>query len=303
MLENNTKNHERASTGDKPTIDEVFQSLPPLGSDDYINHISKADTLELPPEVLARALRQLPPTSAAHDATLARLFRRTDKTWEYFRPLVKKARRMAAGAHDYEDVLQDAFRRILETLPTKRGESSETNWHTFCRQEAIDAWRQRFGRRGERLPKEDAVGAGEPLTGEAQSDESPEEVFEVDTLPPWHVKSSPEDQERIEQTARMIIEKMPDGFVRDVANQAWFENERPKISGLPKPDAVPLTEVFRDKSRHQIQRALRQADSQLAAALLADEEIDWSREERAFLEERTARVHPAQSERRKGDEN
>jgi hypothetical protein len=121
MSKNNSRNNEGASAGDKTAVDEVFQALPPLGSDDYINHISNADRRELPPEVLARALRQLPPTSPAYEATFARLFRRTGKTWEYFRPLADNARRMAVGTHDYEDVLQDAFKRILETLPTKRG--------------------------------------------------------------------------------------------------------------------------------------------------------------------------------------
>ena len=66
---------------------------------------------------------------------------------------------------------------------------------------------------------------------------------------------------------------------------------------MAKGDALPLTELFPDKSRHQIQRALRQADSQLAAALLADEEIDWSRDELAFLEERI--VHPIRKEERR----
>jgi DNA-directed RNA polymerase specialized sigma24 family protein len=291
----------KVATGIKTaqTVEEAFQALPPLGSDAYIEHISRATKRELPPEVLARALRQLPPTSPAYEATLARLFRRTGKSLEYFRPLAAKARRMAVGMHDYEDVLQDAFRRILQTLPTKRGEFSETAWHAFCRLEAIDAWRERFGRREERLPKEHAVGAGE-LDGVAESDEVPEDAFEIEVLPPWHVKICDGNHERIEQTARMVIETMPDGFVRDVANRAWFEDSRPKISGTAKQGAVPLTDVFPGKSRHQIQRALRHADSQLAAALLEHEGVDWRREERAFLEERV--VHPTQSERRKGDE-
>src|SRR5690349_6223010 len=105
MLKNNSKNNEGANTGDKPTVDEVFQALPPLGSDNYINHILNADTRALPPEVLARALRQLPPASPAYEATLRRLCRRTGNRWDYFRPLAAKARRMAVGVHDYEDVL------------------------------------------------------------------------------------------------------------------------------------------------------------------------------------------------------
>jgi DNA-directed RNA polymerase specialized sigma24 family protein len=287
MSKNSSKSNKMAGGNDKRTIDEIFQALPPLGSDDYVAHISSADKRELPPEVLARALRQLPPTSPAFEATLTRLLRRTGKTWEYFRPLMAKARRMAVGTHDYEDVLQDALGRICQILPTNRGELSETAWHAFCRREADDAWRERFGRRGERLPKEDAVGAGE-VDGEAdneeQADDSPEKVLECEVLPSWHVKLVDGNNERIEQTARMIVDNMPDGFVRDVAERAWFEDMRPKISGTAKGDAVPLTDVFPGKSRHQIQRALRQADAQLAAALLGNEEVDWSKEEQGFLE-------------------
>lgn len=267
------------------SLEEVFQALPPLGSDAYIEQISRATTRELPPEALARALRQLPPASAAYDATLARLLRRKGKGWEYFGSLVAQARRMVVGTHDHEDVFQDAFIRILQVLPTKRGELSERAWNAFCRREATDAWRERFGRRGERLPKEQAIGAEESIGD--QEDESPEDVFEVEVLPPWHAKIRDGNTERIEETARKVIESIPDDFVRKVASRAWFENMRPKISGAAKPGAVPLTDIFPGKSRHQIQRALRQADSQLAAALLAHEEIDWTKDAQAFLKGRT----------------
>src|SRR5216683_6292795 len=87
-------------------VEEVFQALPPLGSDAYVEHISKATAKELPPEVLARALRQLPPESAGYEATLERLLRRKGKGWEYFGALVAKARRMVVGTHDHQDVVQ-----------------------------------------------------------------------------------------------------------------------------------------------------------------------------------------------------
>ena len=37
-------------------VEQVFRALPPLGSPQYIEHISSATARELPPEVLARAL-------------------------------------------------------------------------------------------------------------------------------------------------------------------------------------------------------------------------------------------------------
>jgi DNA-directed RNA polymerase specialized sigma24 family protein len=271
-----------AGTKTARTNEEVFQALPPLGSDAYIEHISKATTRELPPEVLARALRQLPPKSCGYEATLERLLRRKGKGWDYFGPLVAQARRMVVGTHDHDDVLQDAFTRILQVLPTTRGELSERAWRAFCRREANDAWRARFGRRKERLPKEQAIEAGESVdNGE---DESSEDIFDVANLPPWHVKICEGDSQKIEQMALKVLEEIPDDFVREVASRAWFQNKRPKISGATKADAAPLTTLFPGKSRHQIQRALRHADSQLAAALLANEEIDCTKDAQAFLE-------------------
>lgn len=276
------------ATAAKPAraVEEVFQALPPLGSDAYIEHISNVTKRELPPEVLARALRQLPPESNGYKATLDRLFRRQRRRWEYFGPLVARARRMAVGTHDHEDVLQDALRRIFQILPTKRGELSERAWHSFCRREATDAWRERFGRRGENKPKEQAVETGESV--ESEDNKSSEDILDIEILPPWHVKIREGDSERIEQVARTALEEIRDDFVRKVASRAWFENMRPKISGAAKPGAVPLTDLFPGKSRHQIQRALRQAESQLAAALLANEEIEWPKDAQVFLESRTA---------------
>jgi hypothetical protein len=134
------------------------------------------------------------------------------------------------------------------------------------------------------LPKEQAIGADE--SGVDQEDESPEDVFDVEVLPPWHVKICDGNTERIEETARKVIDSIPDDFVRKVASRAWFENMQPKISGVAKSGAVPLTDFFPGKSRHQIQRALRHAESQLAAALMAHEEIDWAKDAQAFLEKR-----------------
>ncbi|SRR5712692_7320975 len=72
----------------------IFQALPPLGSDEYLAHIRSAPFPDLPPEVLARAFRQLPPQSEASKATLERLLlRRSDGSWDYVGPLVRYARR------------------------------------------------------------------------------------------------------------------------------------------------------------------------------------------------------------------
>lgn len=75
-------------------LDERFQALPPLGSDEYARYLDSAPTQELPPEVLVRAFRQLPTSGIAARKTLERLFRRLpDGSWEYLGPMVIYARR------------------------------------------------------------------------------------------------------------------------------------------------------------------------------------------------------------------
>ena len=55
-------------------------ALPPLGTPEYVAYIRKADPKELPPQVLARAFRQLPPNSEAANVTLTRLIGEHDQT-------------------------------------------------------------------------------------------------------------------------------------------------------------------------------------------------------------------------------
>jgi DNA-directed RNA polymerase specialized sigma24 family protein len=166
-----------------------------------------------------------------------------------------QARRMAVGVHDRDDVMHDAFRRILETLPTERGELAERAWHSFCRREATEAWRDRFGRRGERVPREEAVESGQ-LTETEGSEKPSEEVLDIEDLPPWHVVIRNDNSERIEWMARQVVEAIPDEFVREVASRAWFSDVPAKVSGTSKPGTLTLTEIFTGKTRHQIQRAL-----------------------------------------------
>jgi len=263
------------------SVEQVFRALPPFGSPEYIEHITKATATELPPEVLARALRQLPPTSDGFAATLERLMRRKGKGWEYFGPLMAKARRRKVVGHDHEDVMHDALLRIIKILPTQRGEFAEHAWHSFCLREASDAWRERFGRRDERIPKEEPVSSGQSVELE-EAGESPEAVFDTEDLPPWHIQLRDDNSERIELMAQEVIEKLPDEFVRNVAKRVWFADQRPKVSGT-KSGKATLTDEFPGKTRHQIQRALRQAKSQLAATLLADAKVDWSKEIEALL--------------------
>jgi DNA-directed RNA polymerase specialized sigma24 family protein len=257
--------------------EKVFAALPPLGSKEYIQHIQTAETETLPPEVLARALRQLPPGCEASRETFARLFRRrSDGGWDYLGAMVAYARRRSSP-NDYEDRVQDALKRILEILPTARGEFAERAWHTFCVHELIEAWRERFGKRGERLPREI------PMQDEDNED--------GDSLPRGlqarfpHVRFKLSQVEIIEETALKVVSELPDEFARAVASRVWFQNERPKHSGRTESSVTvaPLTALFPGKSRFQIMRAERYADAQLAAALLEEPMLELDRDWRPAL--------------------
>ncbi len=69
------------------SYEEIFQALPPLGSEEYVAHIRSAPVSLLPAEILVRAFRQLPAESEASLVTLQRLFqRRADGSWDYLKP-------------------------------------------------------------------------------------------------------------------------------------------------------------------------------------------------------------------------
>lgn len=262
--------------------EETFQALPPLGSDQYLAHIRSAPFSALPPEVLARAFRQLPPQSEASKATLERLFlQRPDKSWDYLGPLVRYARRQSRMARrdSYEDLLQDALRHILVTLPTCRGEFAERSWNAFCRRELSDAWRERYGRRGERYPLE------EPLELSEEDDAQIDPISILSEPPPWHGSVRPSKVIVIEDIAHKVISEIPDEFIRAVALEAWFRNKHAKISGSNEvPDEErPLGAVFEGKSRFQIMRALGHANALFAAALLTDPNLELTPDLQALL--------------------
>jgi hypothetical protein len=265
------------------SIDPAFQAFPPLDSPEYVTYIANARTSDVPPEALVRAYRQLPPDSTAARATLERLFRKTGKRWDYLGPLVGQIRRRSQSEElgTHEDVLQDALRRILETLPTSRGIYAERAWHSFCRWESSEAWRERYGRRGERIPSEELLAERGDETTER------EDLFAVASeVPPWHSILEESQVARIEAIARQVTEEIPDEFLRQLAFAAWFSTERPTMSGrrLTPAGTPSLTTIFKDKSRHQITRALRHLDAQLAAALLSATDVTWTPGLRALLE-------------------
>src|SRR5690606_20971977 len=94
--------------------ENVFQALPPLGSVEFVHFVQTAAVTELPPEVLVRVFRQLPPTSDASRVVLERLFRKRGECWDYLGVLVASARRRSRRfpRDEYQDLLQDTAERI-----------------------------------------------------------------------------------------------------------------------------------------------------------------------------------------------
>lgn len=279
-------NPTKEETVDRPSMEELFQRLPPLGSDEYLQHVRTTSPLDLPAEVLVRAFRQLPPDTLAARATLERLFRRVDERWEYLGPTAARARRQARAqqsrdrADEDRDLLQDAITRILSLLSTPRGELAERAWNVFCRNAFVDAWRNRHGRRGERLPR--VRESLDTSSGDRDEDDPIDRLAKDQS--PWQVVWEHDQTERIEAILSSVVSTIEDPFEREVAQAVWSSGQRPKTSGASAPDRdPPLTERFPGKSRHQINHILRRVDSRLAAALLAEPRLEWPDDTVAFL--------------------
>lgn len=257
----------------------IFQRLPPLDSPEFIQFVKTAPVSDLPPEVLVRVFRQLPPVSPTSRIVLERLFQKRGACWDYLGSVVALARRRSKRfpRDDYQDLLQDAVERILRILPTERGRYAERSWNAFCYRELIEAWRVKYGRRGERYPLEE------------QADDENKELQDLAIycrgVPPWHGLAEPNAIAEIEGVALRTIDSIQDDFQRAVAKEAWFRDRHPKVSGNSKDDGdPPLTSVFPGSSRFQIARALRYVNAQLAAELLAEPSLEWTDDLRCLLD-------------------
>ncbi len=279
MVEEPLEGAGQESDAHPPSYEFLFQRLPPLDSPEFIEFIQTATASDLPPEVLVRAFRQLPPASHTSRLVLERLFQKRGECWDYLGPAVALARRRSRRfpRDEYQDLLQDAVERILRILPTDRGKYAEHSWNAFCYHELIEAWRAKYGRRGERYPLEE------------QADDENKELQDLAIycrgVPPWHGLAEPNAVTEIEAVARRTIAAIPDDFQRAVAKEAWFRDRHPRVSGNSKDDGdPPLTTVFPANSRFQIGRALRCVNAQLAAELLAEPSLEWTDDLRCLLD-------------------
>jgi DNA-directed RNA polymerase specialized sigma24 family protein len=248
--------------------DAIYQALPPLGTDEYLRHITEAPTDALPPQVLVRAYRELakagPSMAEAANRTFKRLTRKKGERFEYLGPMVVFLYNRVPRnqyAVDLDDLVQDAVIIMLRALPTDRGRFGEESWHTFARQCAYTAWQAHVGRKGERQepprdePSRDSETGrwSDPLERARESD-SADNVLDVDT----------------HTFLAEVIAAIPDPFLRAVAEDQW-------LSGDPSPDSGKgtseggkrsLMKQF-GKTRDSIIRARRIVEARILAALEA----------------------------------
>lgn len=255
-----TSNHRQLS---QKRIDEIFDSLPALGSQAYLDLVRRAPASELPAQVLVRAYRQLPPESLEAEATLGRLLGQNDRDG-YLTPLWRAATRKLSHRDWFavEDLVSDTIVEIIDTLGGPRGKGADTAWISYLYQRLEDAYRRRVGRRRERQDDERA---------EPALNESGEYVDVLDTVSneaaaeaPWHGRVESNDVVWLEEFIARVLARIPDDRIREVAHDLFSAN----------PSKMKVLEARYDVDRFQIGRWRDIARARIYAALQMQDERD-----------------------------
>ncbi len=278
----------------RTSFEALFAALPPLGSPEYLQYLKTARPEALPPQVLARAYRQL--CSAKREdamrATLDRLL--IPANLRRIRHLAKQQVPINQNSHGADDLAQAALTEIVTVLPTERGVLAETAWVLFCERVFADAWRKIFGKDGARLtiklgdervpityakPDPDSVGGSYDGGDTKEVSEDPVEATDGSAAP-WHAGVKESDLPIVERVIEDTIAALPDDLMRRVAGDQWGDDPSPISAGTSKGGKPPLTEQT-GLDRHRLARMLKNLRSRLAGALLAEEKItvdtEWLR--------------------------
>jgi hypothetical protein len=204
---------------DEQRFNRIFSALPTLGSPEYIEHIKHAAAAELPPQVLARAYRQLPHDSAAAKATIGRLLDFEDRHG-YLASLQRAARRRISP-HDWfdsDELVAETIKEIYLNIGTPRGKGAEFYWYKYLRQRLEDAYRTLNGRFNERRDPERA----QPRVDEETSGEV-DPVDELDSASPtaWHGNTDPDLTQWLEEFVARELAKISDDRIREVARNLF----------------------------------------------------------------------------------
>lgn len=270
----------------------LFEQLPPLGSKEYIRLMEDASSASVPPQVLARAYRQLCQASnrAGMEATLERLVQK--KNLRNIRGFVKNKIPPEQGWFLEDDLEQETWKQILKVLPTERGAMAETAWTAFCVQRMIDAWREAFGREGRRLTMKignERVTITKAKAVASDSEQSIEESFGEENLEinpvedlgedeaissafSWHVGLKESQIALIEEIIEKTIDKIQEPLLKQIAIDQFGDDPSPISSGTSAGGKPPLTEQT-NLSRHQIARRIAVVRRILAGNILANKEL------------------------------
>lgn len=277
-----------------------FEQLPPLGSEEYIRLMEDANGAKIPPQVLARAYRQLcqAKNQEGMKATLKRLVQK--KHLRRISNLIRNKIPPEQSWFSEDDLIQDTWMQILKVLPTDRGAGAETAWVSFCYQNMIDAWRKNFGREGGRLTmkiggervtitKARAVASDskqvsdEPFSEESSEINPVENLGEDESLSSafsWHVGLKENQIPVIEEIINDTIDKIQEPLLKQIAKDQFGDDPSPISSGTSKNGKLPLTEQI-GLSRHQIARRIATVRKTLAGNIFANKElkinVEWLR--------------------------
>ena len=261
----------RCLTGEiAPSYDQIFEALPPLISPEYLDHLQNATPEELPPQVLVRACRQLVAAGQEEVArkTLERLFLKQKGRFVHLEGLLYAAQTRVPPNQDWqdaEDLLQDTQIKILKVLPTKRGVLAEQAWKAFCYQCMIDAWRERQGRRGERIEPERVR-----LQKRPDSDDEVDPLEQAVGVPPWQGMVGEDKSAWLENLVKNMLEQIPNPLVRAVADDQWLSGDPSPItgSGTSQIEGKPALDKQHNVSRDCINRARQTARMHIWIALV-----------------------------------
>jgi hypothetical protein len=278
----------------RTSFETLFAALPPLGSPEYLQYLRTARPEALPPQVLARAYRQL--CSAKREdamrATLDRLL--IPANLRRIRRLARQQVPINQATHGADDLEQAALAEMVAVLPKERGALAETAWVLFCERVFADAWRRIFGKDGVRLtvkvgaervpityakPDSDSIGGSYEGGDTNKVPEDPVETTDGSAAP-WHAGVKESDLPIVERIVEETLDALPNDVMRRVAEDQWGDDPSPISAGTSEGGKPPLIEQT-GLSRHQLTRMLKNLRSRLAGALLAEEKItvdtEWLR--------------------------
>jgi hypothetical protein len=268
------------STPSEPAYERnerIFQSLPPLSSQEYLDLVRTAPAKDLPAEVLVRAFQALGCAGRAAEATLGRLLTQNEM-YGYLKPLWLMAERRVT-ARDWFDaayLFDETISVIWKALAGPQGKNAHAAWLKFLKQRLEDAYRNLNGRRNERQnpvrsePTFDADTGVEldPLVSEAALDA------------PWQGRVGPDVVEWLESFMRRSMARIRHTEIREVGlDQISADPSALSGSGTP---GRPSLAIRYGVDRFQVMRWRKIAFARLLADLENQDEwqidVTWLRE-------------------------